>query len=742
MARPLWPAALGALVAAQGCGVPPLPQPPPAPVPTAVAAPPPRLPAWTYWEDVEVPLVPGVATAGLPVDTIVLGRTAAAEARWNAAPAALREAIRTRGFAVLRPAHPSMRVGDFYASLRDDQVPWIITLDALFFLAHLAMDRANADVDELVVAPSVDTLLRRLDLRLAQGSRGAPPDMASAFLVARGVVAVGLALSGPDYAPPAELAALVDGEMSRVLSHSAVGISPWLGVPLDYSAMSPRGQADRDEKHASRFRAMAWLQGASLALEGRGEDEVRMPVDVATARTHARAALLLSRLVEHEVDAEAASAWGRIARAGDLLLGEPDDATPRDLEAAATVSHLDLRQASWFANVTAVNRVRRASARGRLAHIDDGAGGAFAPASGLEPNRPLGRIAPTFRLLGPRFTPDSEVLQSLVFPVVGLLARAEPPPTSRDGRRGLPSALDVAAWLGSAEARAALHDSGDDAYARYDATLDRLIRARPAARSIARHRTPYVSSLDTLQTWLAPSAGDRVQPGASTAEWRSRKAAVALAAWTELRHDSVSMARIQIPDFRLPPRAPGAAAIPIFVEPHPEAIAELLALVRQTSRALIADGAIAPAGPADVALTEVQELLWEALGMAVHEAADQPVPSALLTAVAEFPARMRALEAALGAMGGAEVPLAVDVHTDATSGAALEEATGPLEEVWIVIREPNTHREWLAVGASVPHLELSQPMALRLTDAAWGRRLAEQELPPEPLERPYFVDSR
>ncbi len=689
-----------------------------------------------------MPLVPGVSPASLPVDTILLGRTAAAEARWTAAPAALREAIRTRGFAVTRPAHPSTRLGDFYAALRDDQMPWVITLDALFFLAHLAMDRAEADVDELVVAPSMESLLRRLDIRLAEGSRGATPDMASAFLVARGVVAVGLALLRVDYTPPRELAALVEGETSRVLSHSAVGISPWLGVPLDYSAMSPRGQADRDEKHASRFRAMAWLQGASLALEGRGEDEVRMPVDVATARTHARAALLLSRLVEHDVDAEAASAWGRIARAADVLLGEPDDATPRDLEAAATAAHLDLRRSDWFANVAAVDRVRRASARSRPARIDDGSGGAFAPAVGLEPDRPLARIAPTFRLIGPRFTPDSEVLQSLVFPVVGLLARAEPPPTSRDGRRALPSALDVAAWLGSGEARAALHDSGDDAYARYGETLDRLTRGQPAARSIARHRTPYLSSLDTLQTWVAPSAGDRVQPGATTTEWRSRKAAVALGAWTEIRHDAVSMSRIQIPEVSLPPRASGDAALPIFVEPHPEAIADLLALVRQTSRALVADGAIAPAGPADAALQEVAELLWEALGVAVHEAADQPVPPALLAAMAAFPARMRALEAALGAVGGAEVPLVVDVHTDATSGAALEEATGPVEELWIAMRVPRTHRTWLALGASVPHLELTQPMALRLTDATWAGRLGELEMPPEPVERPYFVDSR
>ncbi len=731
--------ALAALVG--GCAAPPPPAPAARPEPTAQVPVPPSLPAWTYWEEVEVPIAAGAPAAGVPVDTNALGRTASAEARWTAAPDALREAVRAHGFAVTRAAHPSSRIGDFYAALRDDHVPWVVTLDALFFLAHLAIDRAHADVDELVVAPSMRSLLRRLDVRLADASRDAPPDMASAYLVARGVVAVGLSLAVPDYVPPAPLAALVEGERSRVLSHSAVGISPWLGIPLDYSGMSPRGQADRDERHAGVFRAMAWLQGAALALEGRGEDAVTMPVDIATARTHARAALLLSRLVEHDVDAEAASAWARIARAADVLLGQPDDTTPRDLEAAATAANLDLRDSGWFANVAAVDRVRRSSARKRPARIDDGAGGAFAPA-GLDPSLPLGRIAPTFRLVAPRFTPDAAVLQSLVFPVVGLLSRAESPPTSRDGRRALPSALDIAAWLGSAEARAALHDSGDDAYAGYARSLDRLVRAQPPPRSIERHRTPYLSSIDTVQTWLAPSMGDRVQPGATTVEWRARKAAVGLGAWTEARHDAVSMARVQIPDVHMPPRGSGDPAVPVFVEPHPEAIADLLALVRQTARALVADGAIAPGGPADVCLQEAQELLWEALGVAVHESADQPVPPDLLAAMAAFPARMRALEAALGSVGGADVPLVVDVHIDETSGEALEEATGPIEELWIAMREPATHKEWLAVGASVPHLETTEAIQLRLTDGAWGTRLLDQEPPPEPIERPYFVDSR
>ncbi len=736
-----WVASLASAAILASCAAAPAPVAPVRVAPTPVPPPPPRLPAWTYWEPVDVPVNPGVSAATLPLAATSLNLTNAAEARWTAQPQALRDGVLRRGFAVTRPARPAVRIGEVYASLRDDGVPWVVTLDSLFFLAHMAMDRACADVEELVVRPSLLTLLQRLDAGLMAGSRGAPADVASAYLVARGVVDVALALLIPDFQPPKELAALVEGERSRAIAHSAPGVSPWLGVPIDYSALSPRGQADRDEPHAGPFRAMAWLQGAGLALEGRGEDDVRMPVDVATARTHARAAALLSRLVQHDVDPEAASAWARIARAGDLLVGQPDDATPRDLSAAEVAAHLDPTRTDWLADITAVDRVRRATARARVARLDDGAGGAFAPAVGMDMSRSVGRIAPTFRLVAPRFTPDSEVLQSLVFPGVGLLSRTEPPRTARDGRRALPSALDVGAWLGSAEARAALRASGDDAYSNYAETLERLIAARPTA-AIERHRTPYLSSLDALATWLGPSMGDRVQPSAATPEWRSRKAAVALAAWTEQRHDVVPLARVERPAAHPGPRTAPAGAAPIFVEPHPEAIASLLALLRQTSRALIADGAITPGGPAQVALQEVQDLLWDALGVASAEASDQPVAEAMLAALASFPARMRALEESLGDPGGADVRLAVDVHADPSSGTVLEEATGPVEELWMAMREPGTHRLWLALGASIPHLERIEPMAARLSDPAWAARVADETPPPEPLERAYFEGSR
>jgi hypothetical protein len=667
--------------------------------------------------------------------------TPSTEKRWAALPQAMREAVLSRGFAVAHATRPRLRLGDAYGDLRDARIPFVVTVDTLFFLTHVALARARADVDANVLLPSLASLLRRFDLRLAAESRGARADMQPAYVVARGVVEVALALALPGYAPTPELENVVDAERARVLAHTGVGVSPWLGVSLDYSAIVPRGLVERDEARAGWARAVSWLQHAALALEGSGEQAVHATADVATARAHARAALLLSRLVEHDVDAEASTSWTRIERAAQLLVGDPDDVTPRELTAAATSAKLDLRNADWIADVVRVDRVRHAAARARVAHVYDGAEGVRVPAAGIDSSAPIGRLSPSFRLLGPRATPDEAALQSLVFPLVGRLDRPTPPPTSRDGLRALPTGLDVGSWLGSRDARDAEHESGDDAYAGYSAALDRLAAAAPPDGSLARHRTPYLSMLDALETWLQPSAGDRVQPSSAARDWGRRKLEVALAAWTDLRHDATALTAAPLPTAELPPRQPPQdTGVPAFVEPHPEVIAKLLAVVRQTSEALETEGLLPKHSSARVVLDEVDDLLWIALGGAMREANDDPLPPELASALAALPGRIRGLEAALADVGDADVPLAIDVHTDLQSGRALEEATGWVGDVWMVMREPGTKKLWLAVGASIPQHEFVQPAARRLTDGAWRAKLTtEGEPPPSPVTQPYVL---
>ena len=724
-----------ALVVAAGCAVPLLPgASPPRTQPLVSQRDEPRppvsnTPAWMYWQPVDAPFVASsLEPIELPVLSAQLTLSPGAEVRWAAASPALRAAIESRGFAVARPAHPSARLGDFYGSVQDTGTPWVVTLDALFFLAHVALDRALADVDAHVVAPLLTTMLHRLESRLAADGRPAHADLTASYLMARAMVAVALGFVEPHRDPGPEVARIVATENSRALAHEGTGVSVWLGTAVDYTVLAPVGMADRDDERAGWFRALAWLQNISLAMEGAGEGASNARLDVADARVQARCALLLTHALDGGVDAEAARAWDRLERAAQLMVSDTDAVTPRELSAAAARSGVNPRSPAWLANVVPVDRVRHAIARGR----DSAA----------------------FRLLGPRATPDSEVLQSLTFPSVGARTPAtatvtwnqpdridRAPASSPRAVRTLPTALDIAAWLGSGEARASLRESGDDAYDRYDETLDHAIRMRrPEGTSAERHRSPYLSMLDAIETWLAPSAGDIVQPAASTSDWRKRKVEVALAAWTELRHDATSLTRIPLAAASLPASSPELASVPAFVEPHPEAIAKLAGVVRHVRRALVTEGELPAGSPALRILDEVDDLLWTALGAAVYEAADEALPPRLETALSAFPSRLMALESVLTDVGSAEVPIAADVHADPSSSRVLEEVTGRIDEAWIVMREPATHRMLLALGASIPHYELVQPASRRQSDTAWRSRLqAEGDPPLGPLEHAYSV---
>ena len=177
--------------------------------------------------------------------------------------------------------------------------------------------------------------------------------------------------------------------------------------------------------------------------------------------------------------------------------------------------------------------------------------------------------------------------------------RRSRPPTAVRGRRVLPTALDVGAWLGASEARAILHEAGDDAYAGYDAALEALVRGRPRDEGAARHGSVYLSGprcardlprairrpIRCFRRRRPPSGTGRSStpcswrgPPFATTRCRSRAREVeplVADSGRDERHAGQVSTSSAVFD-----TAPAATSVPVFVEPHPEAIGKLLALVR------------------------------------------------------------------------------------------------------------------------------------------------------------------
>jgi hypothetical protein len=653
----------------------------------------------------------------------------------------VREAVLARGFALVPRRAPSPRFGRAYTELAAAGIPYVVTLDTLFWVAHVARDRALAAAEEGVLVPALEALLRRLETRLGSDSRGAPGDLVAPYALARGVVSVARSLLSPAYHPPVDLARAVAEENRRILAHEGPSVSPLLGVTVDYSQVVPRGAADASASRAAYARAVAWLGVAPFVVAARGESD-GAELSIAKARAHTRAALLVARLTEFEVDVEAAYAWHEWAALDEFFGGASDDVSLRGLLDLATARPgkggsvgMDVRDARGIVDVAKVDRLRHLLMAGHAPALYDGAAaaGVILRAAATDRDGPsaasalrdLARATTSVRILAPRGDADAELLQSLVFPRIGKLGRTgDPAPSSaRDGVRALPRALDVGAWFGSPEARALLHASGDDAYERFDATLDDLIGRRPAEG--ASHDSVYASSLDALAIYVRPSAADAAQPGAASPAWHTHRLESALAGWATLRHDAFAFARFPLATTPAPsaPTARPPATLPAFVEPHPEAIGALLSLVRQTARGLRALRHVSEGSPASPVLDQAERLLADAFAIALREADDLPLAADEREAILTFPARLASLEDGLVASHAADASLAVDVHTDLPSARVLVEACGDLDEIFVAFREPQTGRIVLAAGAAASHYEVTEPARDRPTDTIWRARL-------------------
>jgi hypothetical protein len=162
-----------------------------------------------------------------------------------------------------------------------------------------------------------------------------------------------------------------------------------------------------------------------------------------------------------------------------------------------------------------------------------------------------------------------------------------------------------------------------------------------------------------------------------------------------------------------------------FVEPHPEAIAQFVAMIEQAARGLAAIGAI-DTPPKDSVYAQADAILRACLDAALHEANDQPQFGAELS---DFPDRLAALEQRLEPARAGQLPIAIDVHADLGAGTVLEEAIGGADDMYVVIREPTSGRLVLAVGAAIAQYEFTQPAPLLLTDEAWRARLSKSPPP-------------
>lgn len=662
---------------------------------------PPADPA-SFWAPLTVSIDPTTPRLALPLDPSI--QAALGEGLSHAQPST-RRALIEEGAVVLGVQPGPLRVSELYRDVDRRGAPALFTLDAAAELAHIALAAALAEARETVVHDAVLGYVEGAELALRKAGENPHADLLVPYRMAGAIIGTAHALLDKSYDPPPESAVKIELERRLIERAESRQPSPITGIEIDYRAFRLHAN-HTDAKSIATERALAWLGTAPFALAGR-ETAFGTDLDVSTVRTHTRAALLLARvslagdarLSPHQEPSahEAALAWERLWRLQTFLVGEPDDLVPGDLLESATAAHVDVRNDLELCDVARVDRIRLDAARRHPPHIVD-AVGPYRPASALPDHPTPARILHSVRILGAPRTLDSVVLARLSGAAVGKRIGT---PTDRFGvTRDVPSALDFALWLGSADARRALGATAADDYTNYDDVMTSLFSLRPPELDRARHETVYLSYLDALATQAAPS-----QASAAEASVRQRFGAHrltrTLAIWTTLRHDLASHTIVRAPPTRQAEFDRSPPPQHVFVEAHPEALSRWVSLVRQVRDGMLATRAIGRSGPAKAVLDDVDALLTSAFEIALLAAHDTAPSDEQRAKVGRLADRMAALEASVDS----RVPRRVPVHLARRSDRQLVETVGALKLQAQVVRVPGAGKPLLAYGPALTHEE-------------------------------------
>jgi len=665
-----------------------------------------------HYVPVECAVEPNAPQVALPLDTEAIVNR---EQLVKKVPSeAARAMLAQNGFVVV--AGPGTDLfGEAYERLKDQKVPIVVTSDSVLHLYHVLFDNALKEIEEQHFFDDLTTLCEGLRAKVSDRLRleGRPEALVEADTATLAYLSVALQLLDPEWTPPRSVAAVVAEEIKLIEAHQGFAMSPIFGYKEDYSQYVPRGHYTRSAKLKRYFKAMMWLGRMTFLLKGNNETITDALVDEAVANRQTIQALLLSR--DLTIDEKLLALWERIYTVTAFFVGLADDLTIYDYAEAYPA-------ATDITTKAALDGVRLHMARKPSPLIYGGTG--LKEVYDFDEATLIKMLDATkgMRLMGQRFVPDSYVMGRLV--TLRYTGEGKPftvVPTPLGPARGFPRGLDVAHLLGSERALAILEAEGDTAYADYAERLAKLKAIFGGFTPEDWHQNLYWSWLSSLRTLLGPF-GEGYPSFMQTQAYTDKALNTSLASWSQLRHDTILYAKqsYSMKVGAMPPPPPKAEPEGL-VEPVPALYAELVALNMMSLEGLGELGVLSK--PMSRRFERTDTILRRLLDLSVKELEGEALAQDDLKFIKEFG---KALDGAIGDLtpDSKRTTIVADVHTDPNSKMALEEATGPVDLMWIVWKTPGGD-VMAGAGPVLSHYEFKQPMADRLTDEKWREMLKE-----------------
>ncbi|XXX81541.1 DUF3160 domain-containing protein [Sorangium sp. So ce134] len=668
-----------------------------------------------------------------------------------------REVFKRRGFVNVDHMQ-RYSMGSTYFAIYARDLPVLITTDSVLHALHRSYDEMLKTLESVWFKRTLEQVLEKTHLELGKHKKDTSGgalaeslgDVDLYLTVARNLLAgAGAPRSAGGGDPSAEVwdgALRVPsrfGQDAKALEILGLIASLELQAPdgrpgtsiyggqrhVDYSQFRPRGHYNERPELKRYFRAMMWLGRADLGFVLEPPAAVS-ELRAAPARERRDAALLGLAL-------RSSGELGRlqaVSQVVDFMVGRSDDTSVGDVLAAAEAA--GIKEPVDLAADGAAERLAEALARvGRKQQVRSQVLGSSVGDTVKTPP-PL-----VFQVFGQRFALDSFVLSQVVFDSIVFRGEKQ--------TRMMPAGLDVMAALGNDEAVSLLKPELErHNYAANLAAARKVVEELPQSEWSANLYGIWLDSLRLLDD--TPGAEQHFPEVMRTRAWQHKQAQTQLASWAELRHDTLLYAK---PSYTAYPTCGYPEG---YVEPYPDVYARLRFFAEEGARRLAAaqtgheDPNVAKTIE-DVRREQVEFLrnfagVMQALeGLARKELAAQPFTDE----EAKF------IEKTIDIRGGgsgpprydgwytklfyrdpaAWKPTVADVHTDPSSGAALEVAAGDAN--FLVIAIDNQKDRAVYVGPASSYYEFREPATQRLTNEEWQQRILSGKAPP----RPSFVRS-
>lgn len=669
---------------------------------------------------------------------------------------------------------PFRQMYDAYEETDYEELPIFVTTDSVLHLNHLVFDYLLRGVETEHMMPEIVAVAQHyLIASLAQMKSSSPPvahaaEGNAAFFAVAARLAMGAVATGEITAPPMspkddplamdrdalrartihkqqallqqwtaplkatlahlppQVASKVDAELALITLHAGLEESPVFGgklsgvgdpdAPLvdtriDYSDFIPRGHYSRSEILRRYFLTTRWLSGAPFRATPDG----------------ARRSLLIMAAT----DAASRAKLDRVLHVMSVFVGDADDA---DMAAYAPLAK------KVYGGIPAP------AVLADEAKIKD----FIALAEKLPAPRIAASRGKAFRFLPQPYTPDSEIMQGLVYD-------RNPPDVGTEAQpRYFALGLDVMGVLGSDRARQILDKTQfqgsffnfklkETQYEGYDAQYTALRKRYRAMTEGEWNRNLYTRTLHSLLPLLQPKP-QRAFKFTQNQAWTDKNLNTALGTWAELKHDTMPKMPVAIEAGG----EGGIAEAPLweqpegFVEPAPLVFRRLGSLVAAERQALAGAGYLS----ADVKQRlDTFDALLAMLGkIEKKQSAGVRLSPREIEQLRFFGAYQEHLtfvtaEGEGGSMEGNDMGIVADVSmafsTRLNKQLVLQEGVGRALPIYVAI-ERGGRRE-LTRGAVFSYYEFTQPAEDRLTDEKWRDMLETRKAPTVPGWTSSFV---